>query len=77
MMRDCADSSFMWRGTAILAVFLHGLEAHATEFNTVPIMTAIRLAVGSSPKSRVDQLEPLTRALPFPVRGAMHRRSEH
>jgi hypothetical protein len=27
----------MWRGTAILAVFLHGLEAHATEFHTVPL----------------------------------------
>ena len=33
-----ADSCAIWRGTAILAVFPHGLEAHAREIGE-PILT--------------------------------------
>jgi hypothetical protein len=46
-VRGCADSCVIWRGTAILAVSPHGLEARATEFRTVPeVIPSLTLRVG-------------------------------
>jgi hypothetical protein len=45
IFRGCADFCVIWRGTAILAVFTHGLEAHATEFRTVPIFLHVTTVV--------------------------------